>query len=129
MAEPRLQMFLRTGSAYRPNYGAIATGNRLFLIRCAEHHPHPPRLRRATFPQGKAFCPTNPNSPQGSLPAAFSQFRFSFLVVRKYMIKYPPTMVTADRTSMVPMTLKVLFSAPLPTRTVTSMIVHTRLMP
>ena len=46
--------------------------------------------------------PINPNSPQGSLPAAFSQFRFSFLVVRKYIRKYPPRMVTRGMAYIVP---------------------------
>ena len=35
-------------------YGAIATGNRLFLIRCAEHHPHPPP-RAVPLPQGEGW--------------------------------------------------------------------------
>ena len=80
-------------------------------------------------PRGRHFVQQIPIRRGEQIPAAFSQFRFNFLVVRKYMMKYPPTMVTTDRISIVPMTLRVLFSAPLPTRTVTSMIVHTRLMP
>ena len=44
---------LRVCSASRMNYGAIAAGNCLFWIRCAEHHPHPP-LRQHLPPGGKS---------------------------------------------------------------------------
>ena len=46
--------FLRIGSAYRCFYGAIATGNRLFGIRCAEHHSSS-TAARSPFPDGEGF--------------------------------------------------------------------------
>ena len=57
---------LRTGSAYRYFYGAIATGNRLFGIRCAEHRPSSAALfgrhlpRRGSFRTHRCGGPPSP---------------------------------------------------------------------
>ncbi|MBR5617188.1 MAG: hypothetical protein IKW50_03295, partial [Oscillospiraceae bacterium] len=53
------------------SYGAIATGNRPILIRCAEHHP-----AGNLVPDGPAFFDARP-------PDSFLRYKFQFITLAR----------------------------------------------